>query len=120
MSVPSMIRPPFVRPACGCPVGFVSDGLTTGASVMSGITRFLGDSPFRVLVKLIVVSFLVGIVMAFFGWTPRDLVDNVIDFFHSIWNMGFGTVDRFFGYMLLGAVVVVPLFLVMRLFSLRR
>jgi hypothetical protein len=39
---------------------------------MSAITRFLGDSPLRVALKLVVVSFLVGLVMSAFGWTlPR-------------------------------------------------
>ncbi len=56
---------------------------------MSGLTRFLGDSPLRVLLKLIVVSFLVGIVMSAFGWSPFDVLYGIRDFFLDIWNMGF-------------------------------
>ncbi len=85
-----------------------------------GVTRFLGDSPLRVLVKLVVVSFIVGCVMAAFGWTPMDVVYRVADFFRSVWYMGFDTIDRFLGYFLLGAAIVIPVFLVLRVLSYRR
>ena len=87
---------------------------------MSAITRFLGDSPLRVVLKLIVVSFLVGLVMSAFGWSPFDIVEAVRDFLTRIWNMGFSAVDRFFDYFLLGAAVVVPVFIVLRVLSYRR
>ncbi|RUM98917.1 hypothetical protein EET67_04530 [Pseudaminobacter arsenicus] len=87
---------------------------------MSGLTRFLGDSPLRVLLKLIIVSFLVGVVMNFFGWSPYDVLYRVRDFVLDIWNMGFAAIDRFVGYFLLGAAIVVPAFLILRLFSYRR
>jgi hypothetical protein len=87
---------------------------------MSAVARFLGDSPLRVLLKLIVVSFLVGIVMSAFGWSPFDIINGFRKFFLEIWNMGFAAIDRFFGYFLIGAAVVVPAFIVLRLFSYRR
>jgi hypothetical protein len=87
---------------------------------MSGLTRFLGDSPVRVLLKLIVVSFLVGIVMAAFGWSPFDVLYGIRDFFVDLWRMGFRAIDRFVGYFLLGAVIVIPAFLILRLFSYKR
>ena len=87
---------------------------------MSGISRFLGDSPLRVFLKLLVVSFLVGIVMSAFGWSPLDIVDTIRDAVLRIWNMGFATIDRFIGYLLLGAAIVVPAFIILRLLSYRR
>jgi Family of unknown function (DUF6460) len=87
---------------------------------MSGLTRFLGDSPVRVLLKLIVVSFLVGIVMSAFGWSPFDVLYRIRDFFLDIWHMGFAAIDRFADYFLLGAVIVIPAFLILRLFSYKR
>ena len=82
--------------------------------------RFLGDTPLRVLVKLIIVSFVVGIVMSAFGWTPYDVLYGLRDFVLHIWNMGFRAVDRFVGYFLLGAAIVVPAFILLRLLSYRR
>lgn len=87
---------------------------------MSTLARFLGDSPFRVFLKLLVVSFLVGVVMSAFGWSPLDIVEAVRNSVMRIWTMGFATVDRFLGYMLLGAAIVVPAFIILRLLSYRR
>ena len=84
------------------------------------MTRFLGDSPLRVILKLLVVSFLVGLVMSAFDWSPFDVLEGLRDVFLDIWNMGFSALERFFRYFLLGAVIVVPAFLLLRLFSYRR
>lgn len=87
---------------------------------MSGLTRFLGDTPLRVFIKLLVISFLVGIVMHAFGWSPFDVLYGIRDFFLDIWHMGFRAIDRFLGYLLLGAAIVVPAFIILRLLSLRK
>jgi hypothetical protein len=87
---------------------------------MQGLTRFLGDSPFRVLLKLTVISFLVGVVMSAFGWSPFDVLYGIRGFFLDIWHMGFRAIDRFLSYFLLGAAIVVPAFVFLRLLSYRR
>jgi len=88
---------------------------------MSGaVTRFLGDSPLRVLLKLLVASFIVGLVMSAFGWSPFDVLYGIRDFFVRIWNMGFAAFDTFLGYILLGAAIVIPAFIILRLLSYRR
>jgi len=87
---------------------------------VSAIERFLGDSPFRVFLKLLVLSFIVGIVMAAFGWSPWDIYDGVRDFVLRIWNMGFAALGRFGEYILIGAAVVIPAFIILRLLSYRR
>ena len=56
---------------------------------MSALTRFLGDSPLRVILKLLVVSFLVGLVMNAFGWSPMDVLYGIQKFFRDLWNLGF-------------------------------
>ncbi|MEO0635434.1 MAG: DUF6460 domain-containing protein [Pseudomonadota bacterium] len=85
----------------------------------STLSRFLGGSPVAVVVKLALISLLVGGVMAAMGWQPIDIVYAIIDFVRGIWNLGFGAVQAFGEYLLLGAVVVVPLFILMRLVSWR-
>lgn len=87
---------------------------------MSALTRFLGDTPLRVLLKLVVISFLVGLVMSAFGWSPLDIVHGMREFLLGIWNMGFRAFDHFAAYLMLGAVVVVPAFIVLRILSYRR
>ncbi len=87
---------------------------------MSAFARFLGDSPLRIAIKLLVISFLVGVVMSTFGWSPYDVVGWVRDVVMRAWNMGFATVDRFLEFMILGAAIVIPAFIVLRLLSYRK
>ena len=83
-------------------------------------TRFLGDTPVRVIVKLILVSLVVGVVMHAFNWTPYDILWNIRDFFVRIWNMGFSALSRFADYLLLGAAVVIPAFILLRIINYRK
>lgn len=87
---------------------------------MSALTRFLGDTPLKVLLKLLVVSFLVGLVMNAFGWSPFDVLYGIQKFFLDLWNLGFHAIDRFLGYILLGAAIVVPAFILLRVASYRK
>ncbi len=85
-----------------------------------GVNKFLGDSPLRVLVKLVVVSILVGFVMTVFDWRPMDLLDGIHDFVVDLWRTGFAALGRVGDYLLLGAAVVIPAFIILRLLSYRR
>jgi hypothetical protein len=89
-------------------------------TALSALTRFLGDSPFRVILKLLVVSFLVGLVMNAFGWSPMDVFYSIQKFFMDLWNLGFHAIDRFLGYILLGAAIVVPAFILLRIANYRK
>lgn len=83
------------------------------------LNRFLGDTPGRVILKLLVVSFLLGVVMNTLGWSPLDLIDGLRELFNRIWAMGFDAIRRFVDYIVLGAVIVVPLFVILRLLKFR-
>lgn len=83
------------------------------------VNRFLGGSPLRVVFKLVVASFIVGFLMSFFGWHPRDIYGAIANLFSQLWNRGFQALADSAEYLLLGAAIVVPLFLVIRLLSFR-
>ncbi|HXV30823.1 MAG TPA: DUF6460 domain-containing protein [Sinorhizobium sp.] len=85
-----------------------------------GINRFLGDSPLRVLVKLVVVSILVGFVMTIFDWYPADIYHGIRNFLLDLWHKGFAALGRVGDYLLLGAAIVIPAFLILRLLSYRK
>jgi len=59
-------------------------------------------------------------VMSAFGWSPLDAFYGIRNFFVDLWHMGFRALDRFVGYILLGAAIVVPAFLVIRLLGYRK
>ena len=79
------------------------------------VSRFLGGSPVRVLVQLLLLSLVVGVVMAALGLEPFDIVDWIGRTVQRIVDMGFGAVEQVFHYLLLGAVVVIPIWLILRL-----
>ncbi|MFD0917218.1 DUF6460 domain-containing protein [Pseudahrensia aquimaris] len=83
------------------------------------VTRFLGDTPTRVAVKLIVLSLIVGFVMNFVGWRPRDIFNGIVNFFRNLWELGFQVFANSLEYLLLGAAVVVPAFFIIRLLNFR-
>jgi hypothetical protein len=70
------------------------------------VNRFLGDSIGRTIIKLLVVSLIVGFVMAIFGI--------------HLWRQGFSALGRVGDYLLLGATIVIPIFIIIRLFSYRK
>ncbi|PDT26172.1 hypothetical protein CO660_29540 [Rhizobium sp. L9] len=84
------------------------------------VNRFLGDSLSRTLIKLIVVSLIVGFVMTVFGLTPWNIIYGFRDFILELWHRGFAALGRVGDYLLLGATIVIPLFVILRLFSYRR
>ncbi|WP_454848095.1 DUF6460 domain-containing protein [Rhizobium binxianense] len=84
------------------------------------VNRFLGDSLGRTLIKLLVVSLIVGFIMTIFGLTPWSIVDNVRDLVLQLWHQGFAALGRVGDYLILGATIVIPIFLIIRLFSYRR
>lgn len=84
------------------------------------MNRLLGDSPARTLVKLVVVSLIVGFIMNVFGLRPLDLLDSVRYFLLDLWHTGFAALGRVGDYLLLGATIVIPAFILLRLLSYRR
>ncbi len=78
------------------------------------MTKVFGGSPLGVLVRLILVSILVGVVLSALGLDPFDIVHSVERLIRSIWNMGFDAVRWLWRYFLLGAVIVIPIWLIMR------
>ncbi|MDI7862282.1 DUF6460 domain-containing protein [Rhizobiaceae bacterium n13] len=82
--------------------------------------RLLGDTPARTAIKLIVVSLIVGFVMTIFGLDPWDIVSGLRNFVLDIWQTGFAALGRIGNYLLVGATVVIPVFVILRLLSYRR
>ncbi|MBN9055089.1 DUF6460 domain-containing protein [Shinella sp. NM-101] len=86
----------------------------------NGVNGFLGDTPVRVIVKLLILSVAVGFLMSIFGLYPHDILMAARDFVIDLWNTGFKTLGRIGDYLLLGAAIVIPVFIVIRLLSYRR
>ena len=82
--------------------------------------RIFGGSPLAVLVRLAVISVILGIVLSALDISPFDFVASLRRIAIGIWNMGFdvfGSVGRWF---VAGAVIVFPVWLVIRLLGLAK
>ncbi|RDI57713.1 hypothetical protein DES45_10625 [Microvirga subterranea] len=86
---------------------------------MSNMNRFIGGSPGSVLAKLIFLSLLVGAFMAFLDITPFGLIEGLFNWIRSVFDLSLDTVKEVGLWILYGAVIVVPLWLISRFFSRR-
>jgi hypothetical protein len=77
--------------------------------------RFFGGNPALVLIRLVILSVIVGVVLAALGFSPFEIVDSIRRLVERIYDMGFAAIEKAFRYFLLGAVIVFPIWLVARL-----
>ncbi|MCW1843106.1 DUF6460 domain-containing protein [Prosthecomicrobium hirschii] len=88
------------------------------------IERFLGGPPLRTLLWLAFLSIVVGFVLATLGLHPMRLVQGVIDavegLIDAISRLGLGAFRSVGQYLIWGAIVVVPIWLISRLLSVGR
>jgi hypothetical protein len=81
------------------------------------VYRFLGGSPMAVAFRLILLSILVGVVLAAIGFDPWNILKSIRLLFQRLWDLGFDAVNWLWRYFLLGAVIVLPIWLLTRIFA---
>ena len=85
----------------------------------TGLRRFLGGAPVVVAMRLIVVSLVVGALLMWLDIRPDDVYREIASLLDSLWGLGFRSLRGFGAYLVAGAVIVVPVWLILRLFSYR-
>ena len=83
----------------------------------SAMTRIFGGSPLAVVGRLVLVSILVGVVLTALGLDPFDIVRSIERLIRQMWNMGFDAIRWLWRYFLLGAVIVIPVWVIMRMIN---
>jgi hypothetical protein len=81
----------------------------------SGVERLMGGRPLSVIIRLVLLSLLVGFVMSVFGFNAADLVRGAIEMIEDALRDGGGVIRQIGAYILAGAAVVVPIWLFLRL-----
>jgi len=79
------------------------------------LTRFLGGPPLAVLAKLVLLSILIGVVLSTLGFDPWNIADSLRRLVRMVWDMGFDAIRWLWRYFLLGAIVVLPIWVLVRL-----
>jgi hypothetical protein len=77
--------------------------------------RYFGGPPLAVIGRLVLLSILVGVILAAIGLDPWNIIESVRRLLEHVWNMGFDAVRWLWRYFLLGAVIVVPIWILVRL-----
>ena len=79
------------------------------------LDQIFGGNPFGVIMKLVILSVVVGIILSALGITPDNLFYRLGLLIERIYAMGWGAVEWGVGYFLIGAVIVVPIWILARL-----
>lgn len=79
-----------------------------------------GGNPLGVIVRLTLLSIVVGIVLAALGITPDNIFERLNVLARRLYDLGFGAVEWVLGYLILGAIVVVPIWLLTRVLAVGR
>jgi hypothetical protein len=79
------------------------------------VTRFFGGPPLSVIFRLVLLSILIGVILEVLGLDPWNIIQSLRTLFLRIWDMGFDALRWLGRYLLLGAAVVVPVWLIVRL-----
>lgn len=79
--------------------------------------RFFGGSPAVVILKLLTASLIIGVVLSFFELDPNNLYHAVVKLGEWFSSLGLDFVRSAARYVILGALVVIPVWLLVRLFA---
>ena len=84
------------------------------------LTHFLGGSFVAVALRLAVVSCVVGLILATFGFDPESVYESALSAARRVVEFGLTDFRQFGRILLTGAMVVLPVWLVLRLLDARR
>jgi hypothetical protein len=79
------------------------------------VSRILGGPPLAVVGRLVLMSILVGVILAAIGLDPSNILQSIANLIRHVWDMGFDALRWLWRYFLLGAALVVPIWLVVRM-----
>jgi hypothetical protein len=84
------------------------------------LSRFLGGKPTTVILKLVIISVIVGALLHWVGLSPLSLLRGVEAMIKGLIGTGWDAVRNIAEFALYGAMVVVPVWLIARAISARK
>jgi NADH:ubiquinone oxidoreductase subunit 5 (subunit L)/multisubunit Na+/H+ antiporter MnhA subunit len=79
------------------------------------LERFFGGSPIWVAVRLVLLSVVIGVLLSVLGFDPWNIWWSLERLVRRILNLGWDAIDSIWRYFILGAVLVFPIWLIVRL-----
>ncbi len=77
--------------------------------------RFFGGSPAAVILRLAIISIVVGVVLHALGLDPLNLIESVRALVRYVSERGLDALEWLLRYLLIGAVIVVPVWVIVRI-----
>jgi hypothetical protein len=77
--------------------------------------RFFGGNPGLVMIRLAILSLVVGVLLAALGLSPFDILRSIQELLQRIYDLGWTAVEKAGRYFLLGAIIVFPVWFISRL-----
>ena len=74
----------------------------------------------RTIIKLVILSGFVGLLMVIFGISPSGFWEGVVRFFRWLWELLTSLLDWGLIYIVTGAAIVVPIYLLRRFLKSRK
>jgi hypothetical protein len=78
------------------------------------LARFLGGSPLAVALRLVALSIVLGLVLSALGFSPLDIATSLRTLATRLYDTGFDAIIWAWRYFLLGAIIVIPIWLIVR------
>jgi hypothetical protein len=99
------------------PAAAMLDGRGEAEEIMADnpLERFFGGSPFWVVVRLVLLSVVIGVLLSVLGFDPWNIWWSLERLVRRIINLGWDAIDSVWRYFILGAVLVFPIWLIVRL-----
>ena len=76
---------------------------------------FWGGNPISVIVRLVILSIIVGVVLSALNIRPDEIIYHARRLLQWLYELGFDSIHSVIAYFLLGAVVVIPIWFIARL-----
>jgi len=83
-------------------------------------SNLIGGSPVAVIVRLLVISFVAGLVLVTFGFEPETLYEMAYRGVRRLIEYGLGDMRQLLRIFITGAMVVFPVWVILRLLDARR
>ena len=113
-------HPWYRQPADGAPLPPGGVGEPASYTSPSPVERVLGGPPVAVFMRLFVVSLIVGALLMWLDIRPFEVFDALRRFVDRLWYLGWDSIRSVIDYVIAGALLVVPCWLLLRLMSYRR
>ncbi|GJM03692.1 MAG: hypothetical protein DHS20C08_21930 [Rhodomicrobium sp.] len=79
--------------------------------------KFFEGSALWTIIRLVIISLIVGVVLATFNLDAFDLIQKLRELIRYFYSFGFEALRGAFEYFLVGAVIVFPIWIILRLVS---